>query len=364
MQLLFRSIQSRCWIGLILLSGWSASAQQAQLRPADPIHLPALSDSNSPSQWSNEQFMIYQSYALPLVATGSSQTDFLRVRPVLLNSFRNYPLWIEATWVDDDGTVYAWYHHESWVCPPLAVPSIGALVSHDGGFSFQDQGIILESGYANDCNSKSQAFAGGHGDFTVLLDPARQYFYFYFTNYSGPLSSQGIAAARMAFRDRAKPAGRVWKFYQNSWSEPGRHGRVSAMLPAAVSWSRADTDSFWGPSLHWNTYLNEYVMLLNHSCCSPGWHQEGIYISFNPDLSNPHGWTSPQKILDGDQARWYPQVIGLEPGSTDKIADKEARFFMGADSEWVIDFSLPGEDAPGDNSQSGGAPPVDDSQQN
>lgn len=339
--MLFRSnsLFVRVPILFLLSSTLTAFAQRAELRPAEPIRLPGISDSNSPAHWKDGMIMIFQSMGLPLIATGTRQSDTLKARAVLLNSYTHYPLWIEATWVDDDGTLYAWYHHEQPVCNDLLViPKIGALVSRDGGYSFSDLGIILESGYRPDCRSKQGFFAGGHGDFTVLLDRWRQYFYFYFTNYSGPLASQGVAVARMAFGERARPVGRLWKFYQDRWAEPGLGGQVTAILPARVSWSRLETDSFWGPALHWNTYLNQYVMLLNRSCCAPGWPAEGIYISFNPDLSNPYAWTAPTKILNGEEARWYPQVIGLEPEQTDKIAGRVARFYMGDDSEWEIVF--------------------------
>lgn len=327
-------------LGLVALQGTAALAQRAELRPAPAtIILPGTSDSNSPVHWYDGRFMVYQSFGLPLVSSGTRQTATLRARPVVLNSYANYPLWIEATWMDDNGTLYAWYHHESWVCNPLAEPSIGALISRDGGYSFQDLGIILKSGYPRDCNARNGFFAGGHGDFTVLVDRWRQYFYFYFTNYSGPRESQGIAVARMAFSDRARPGGRVWKFHQNSWAEPGLDGRVTAIFPALVSWSRLETDSFWGPSLHWNTYLNQFVMLLNRACCAPGWPQEGIYVSFNADLGNPTEWSEPAKILEGDQASWYPQVIGLRPG-TDKTAGRVARFYMGGESRWEIVFGF------------------------
>ena len=321
----------------VLMSGTMASAQRAELRPARTIRLPGISDSNSPVHWRDGKFVVFQSLELPLMTTGTRQTDTLKARAISLNS-KHLPLWIESTWVDDDGTLYAWYHHEQGACNPLTVPKIGVLMSRDGGYSFTDLGIILESSYSPDCSARNGYFGGGHGDFTVLLDPWRQYFYFYFTNYSGPLTSQGVAVARMAFLDRKQPIGRVWKFHENSWAEPGLRGRVTAVLPARVSWSRLETDSFWGPALHWNTFLNQYVMLLNRSCCAQKWPLEGIYISFNPDLSNPYAWTSPSKLMNGEQAQWYPQVIGLEPDSTDKIAGKEARFYMAGESRWTIVF--------------------------
>ena len=318
----------------------SSFAQHAELQPAPPVRLPGATDSNNPAHWRDGRLAIFQSMGLPLISEGASQTGPLKARPVILNSYTHYPLWIEATWFDEDGTLYAWYHHEQWVCSNgLSSPTIGTLASRDGGHSFVDLGIIMESGYTKDCGAQNGFFAGGHGDFTVLLDPWRQYFYFYFTNYGGPLDSQGVAVARLAFRDRANPKGRVWKFHRDGWGQPGLGGQVTAILPASVSWNRPDTDSFWGPSLHWNTFLNQYVMLLNRACCSPGWPAEGIYISFNTDLSNPYSWSEPEKILDSDQARWYPQVIGSGPDGTDKLAGETARFYMGGDSRWRIIFS-------------------------
>ena len=61
-------------------------------------------------------------------------------------------------------------------------------------------------------------------------------------------------------------------------------------------------------------------------------------MAFSDDLGNPLGWRAPVEILGADQAGWYPQVMGLEPGGTDKEAGQVARFFMGSDSLWEIWF--------------------------
>jgi hypothetical protein len=313
-------------------------AQRAEVRPASPFTLPGISDSNSPVHWTNGSMLIIQSLALPQISSYSEATGTFDSRAIALDTYQHYPLWIESTWTDDTGDLYAWYHTEVPACRTVVTPKIGALVSHDGGHSFTDLGLIMESAYWPDCNAQNGYFAGGNGDFTVLLDSSREYFYFYFTNYSGPLYAQGVAVARMAFADRANPTGRVWKFFQGGWGEPGLFGRDTAILPAVESWSSPYTDSFWGPSLHWNTFLNQYVMLLNRSCCEPGWPSEGTYISFNPDLGNPYGWTSPAKILGADESGWYPQVIGIEPGGTDKVGGEVARFFIKGESHWEIVF--------------------------
>ena len=106
----------------------------------------------------------------------------------------HYPIWIESAWRDDDGSIYAWYHHEpGGVCPnnSLTAPKIGALVSTDGGVTFTDLGIILATGDPLNCDAENGFFAGGHGDFSVILDQDRRYFYFLFGNYSGPPEHQG-----------------------------------------------------------------------------------------------------------------------------------------------------------------------------
>src|SRR5204863_5309897 len=100
------------------------------------------------------------------------------------------------------------------------------LVSTDNGRSFHDLGIVLESGDSPDCSAKNGFFAGGHGDFSVILDHESEYFYFLYDNYGGGVSSQGVAIARMAFADRNDPAGAVWKFYAGDWTEPGVRGRL------------------------------------------------------------------------------------------------------------------------------------------
>lgn len=254
-----------------------------------------------------------------------------------------WPIWIEAVWPEGNGVVFAWYHQEQdGICPglDLAVPRIGAAVSFDGGQTFQDLGVILASGDAIDCSARNGYFAGGSGDFSVVLDGSRQFFYILFSNYGGLQQDQGIAVARMAFADRYNPSGHVWKYFQGAWSEPGINGRVSPVFPANASWQSAETDAFWGPSLHWNSYLGSYVMLLNHTCCAPGWPEDGVFISFNANLSDPSGWTEPQQIVDG--GTWYPQVLGVMPGETDRTAGQVARFYMYGHSNAQIVFHRSG----------------------
>lgn len=329
---------------LILSAALGAFAQQARIVSAPPNYLPAPVDSNSPAFWRDGALHIFTSTGIPLLSRGSNQ--FLMegefVEQVDIARMDHVPVWIEAAWMDDDGTLFLWYHHEpGGVCPNgLTAPVIGAAVSYDGGRTIEDLGVVLQAAEPPNCAAKNGFFAGGHGDGSVIKHTDGS-FYIFFTTYSGGTASQGVAMARMSYEDRFNPAGAVWKYWEGGWNEPGLGGRVTPILPAKVAWEREDADSFWGPSLHWNTSLGSYVMLLNRACCKPGWPQEGIYASFNRDLANPNGWSAPKQILKdiGFGPGWYPQVLGYGPEDTDKQAGQKARLYIGGVSLWEIEFA-------------------------
>jgi hypothetical protein len=327
-------------LGLLLLR---ASAQSVELVPIEPVWLPVLVDSNTASFWSRGEYHLFSSTGSPLLSVGDGPMgEYLTFEVTLVGVPE--PSWIEAVHQEEDGTLLLWYHHEILdVCPgqALTTPAIGAAVSYDGGRTLIDLGIVLDSGDPPDCSAPNGYFAGGHGDFSVAFHPEDRYFYFYFTNYAGAPRRQGIAVARMAWEDRFTPAGSVYKFHRGAWNEPGLHGKATAIFPAAAPWQVAETDSFWGPSVHWNTHLGRFVMLLNRSFCEPGWPQEGIYLSINSDPLDPTAWPAPQKIIDGGE--WYPYVLGLGPGETSAVAGKSALLFTGNVAQWEILFHLPGE---------------------
>ena len=319
------------------------AAWSCELQPAPHLDMPAPVDSNSPAYWLNGEFHLINSTGAPYLSQGSDQFHLSGVEHVRLSLADAAPAWIEAVWTESDGVVFAWYHQEQHgLCAgqDLAVPRIGAAVSFDYGKTFQDLGIVLASGDAVDCTAQNGYFAGGNGDFSVVLDPSGQYFYFLFSNYAGLPEQQGVAVARMAFADRYNPSGQVWKYFRGGWSQPGINGPVTPIFPVKVSWQDAHTDAYWGPSVHWNRRLHGYVMLLNHACCAPGWPQEGVYISFNSTLGDPSGWAVPQEIVAG--GGWYPQIIGLAVDDTDRTAGSMARFYMYGHSDSVIVFRRPG----------------------
>jgi hypothetical protein len=333
-----------CALGL---SAAIASSQSVQLRPAARLVYPTRIDGNCPSFWNEAGLNLFSSVGTPEMISSAPEFAGPWVsEEVEVTHHQHFPLWIESAWVDVDGTVFGWYHHEpDGVCEgdSLTSPKIGAVVSYDGGKTIKDLGIVLESGDPVDCAAKNGFFAGGHGDFSVIPDREGKYFYFFFTNYAGDVSTQGIVVARLDVEDRYKPAGRVFKYYQGEWTEPGIGGRVTPVFPARQSWSRSDTDSFWGPALSWNTHLRQYVMLLNRSCCRTGWPQEGIYASFSNDLTNPASWKVPSRILSGKEAgAYYPQTVGLGAGETDSVSGEVGRLFIQGVSEWEMIFSFGG----------------------
>ncbi len=127
--------------------------------------------------------------------------------------------------------------------------------------------------------------------------------------------------------------------------QPGLNGAVTPIFPAITDWHRDDADAFWGPSIHWNTHLQQYVLLLNRAK-DANWTQEGVYVSYNRDVSNAVGWTSPRRILgDLRKDEWYPQVVGLGTGQreTDKVAGRRARLFIRGQSSWEVVFLRAGE---------------------
>jgi hypothetical protein len=332
-------------VALIILST-HAAAQTVEVRPAPRITMPTPTDSNTPIVRTGlNQYVMFSSTGDPMISRGRSQLRFRTTSPVTIrNGAAHQPMWIESAWVDQTGALWAWYHHERIIdcgTREKSVPAVGALLSHDAGATFTDLGLVLESWDRDDCSAQNGYFAGGHGDFTVIPDSEGKFLYFHYGNYGGDPESQGVAVARMAIADRVQPIGRVWKYYEGSWNEPGIGGRQTPIYKANIPWQQPDTDSFWGPSVHWNTHLERWVMLLNRSCCWEGWPQEGIYIAFSTDLNEPTSWSQPVKIAEVDN--WYPQVIGSGADGSDTLAGQTARLFVRGDSEWELVFHREGE---------------------
>ena len=201
---------------------------RVQLRPTAPLKLPGQVDCNSPAHWDGETLFVFTSAGHPFRSFGRSLFDLSEPHPVRFNNQVNGGRWIESTWKADDGTLYGWYHFEpSDVCPgtTLTAPQIGALRSHDNGATWEDLGIVLKApDEMIDCTAQNGYFAGGHGDFCVVLDERKEWLYFFFGNYGGEVATQGVCVARMRWHDRDDPVGKVWKWCDDKWDEPGLGG--------------------------------------------------------------------------------------------------------------------------------------------
>lgn len=333
----------------------AAPVPRVELRRATPLSLPGEVDSNSPALWNlvngrRRLFVMTSWGGRPSVASGSTLTRLGQADPVEIAPWPNGGAWMEAVVPDADGTWYGYYHLET---PAAAcrgdsrvIPSIGAARSRDFGATWESLGTVLAAPAGSvDCTTNDKYNVGGVGDFSVQLDARSQDLYFFYTQYVRATRLQGVGVARLAWADRDQPARRVMVWQDSRWISAASR-RVEdrwvqlavPIFPAANSWHDDDTivDAFWGPSVHWNTYLQQYVMLLNRSK-DTNWSQEGIYVSFNAQLGDPRGWSPPTKIMNGGS--WYPQVIGLEEGTgTDKVAGENARLFVHGASSYLIRF--------------------------
>lgn len=372
----------------------TSGSPRAVLRPAPLLRLPEPDvprrdiprglNSNSPLHWDGDNLYIFGSSGRAWRTSGPDlgrQGNRIAVDLGWQNNKMN--LWLESTWKDEDGTLYAAFHYEPvTLCisnsPLPTAPRIGWLRSYNNGATWDDLGFIVSAEPCRlNCQTRSPWYAGGTGDFAFLLDERKEHFYIYGTSYDPDLAEQGVFAARLAYADRDQPTGKAQKWHRGAWSEPGVWGHVTPVFPPERNFHLPGGTMFWGPAIHWNTYLQMYVMILSRGTDS-ALATDGVYVSYNRDLANPAGWSRPERILDragilqataigkptegrllipagvdGSQLRpapdgsliadttwsgWYPQVVGTEQGETDKRCGRTCRLFMNGQSRLEIEF--------------------------
>jgi hypothetical protein len=331
---------------LILLSVSLAGAQpSAKLVPAPTYRFPASPDCNSPCFWSEGQLHLFTSNQHPSVSSGSDLEHLGKPAPCVFEDGLKKLRWIEAVYLREDAVLFGLYHREEYrgECPNrdyFTVPDIGVARSKDKGRTWADLGLVLQDTNVNrSCDTPNKFFAGGVGDPSWAIDASQGYAYIFFSSYTDPVANQGIKMARLALKDLEAPVGKVWRWKDGQWNSPGLGGTGTPVIPARVSWSNPKADAFWGPSVHWNTYLKTHVVLLNRAV-DANWTEEGVYVFFAPDLSRPTTFTQPCKLKD--DGGWYAQVIGdKESRGTDSLAGQSARFFQSGLSEFRIVFEKP-----------------------
>ncbi len=309
-----------------------ARSARVQLLPlARGVAFPSPADSNSPAHWNDlNELVVFTSFGTPLLSVGPDLERLTFLGEAAFDTEAPGGRWLESVIPAGDGTLYGYYHIEpADVCArsEITEPRIGAAVSLDDGQTWRDLRAILTAVPGSlDCDTVNAYFGGGVGDFSAILDLDKRYVYFFFTTYAGAAGEQGVSVARLQWAERDRPVGSVHKYFDGLWQEPGLGGRATSVFPAAVPWQDPGADSFWGPSLHWNTELRMYVMLLNHNV-GAFFDQEGVYVAFASGLEDPALWSQPEQLVRGGD--WYPQVIGLEAErGTDAVAGRDAWLCM------------------------------------
>lgn len=317
-----------------------------RLVPAPPLTLPAIVDSNIPMVWERidgvwRLFAFTSVNGMPSRLTGPSLNRLQDGGAVALVPDPGDGVWIQSIVPDEGGAWYGFYHHErpAHVCgrPDRFILRLGAARSRDQGRTWHDLGIVLDA--APDtfaCASPNLYVLGGAGDVSAMLTPDRTDLFLLFSQYSRVAAQQGVTVARLAWADRDAPAGRVMVWVDGAWLPSSRAG--TPLWAVSKPWhdEAADADAFWGPSVHWNRYLERYVMLLTRAR-DEDFNNDGIYISYARTLRDPRQWSAPRKILD--RGGWYPQVAGLDPATgTDRDAGRRARFLLQGHSGYYIDF--------------------------
>ena len=343
----------------MVLPAQDVGVPTARLVDAATLTLPGRVDSNTPLLWHLDDgrsvlTAITSWGGVPEVARGASVQALALEGGVTFTNHPGHGVWFEAIVADDLDRWYGFYHHERPAdeCgrPDRQLPRIGAARSVDFGRTWDDLGIVLDAP-ANSaaCGSTNRFTLGGVGDVTAALDRGQEFLYLYFSQYGRDPVSQGVAAARLAWADRDAPVGRAEIWNDGAWlpvRDAASEGEAPRWdYPVGTSlWppsrpfhdGQPSADVFWGPAIHWNAFLEQYVMLLNRAK-DEQYGQDGIYVSFSPTLADPRAWAPPVELMNG--GGWYPQVAGLDGADTDKLAGQRARLFITGRSSRVIVFS-------------------------
>jgi hypothetical protein len=344
---------------VVSLTAQERSTPTARLVTAPRLAFPGAVDSNTPLirdlvEGEERVFAITSFGGTPSLSVGESLERLPPASAVRFEPHPGHGVWMESVIPAEDGTWYGFYHHEQpaeeCARSDRFIPRLAAARSSDRGQTWEPLGIILEMpSSTHACGSSNRFVLGGVGDVSVMLDAGNQDLYLFYSQYVRDAGSQGVAVARLAWADRDQPTGRIAVWQDGAWI-PAReqttdNGEILLDYPVGTPLVRvsqpwhdrhAGADAYWGPALHWNTYLEQYVMLVNRAR-DETFNTDGIYVAFAPVLNDPGAWSTPRKIASG--GGWYAQVVGLDSDGTDRRAGQRARFFQTGKSEFFIDFA-------------------------
>ncbi|RYY11027.1 MAG: hypothetical protein EOO04_35940, partial [Chitinophagaceae bacterium] len=259
-----------------------------------------------------------------------------------------------------------------------AVCRIGIMESNDGGYSWKDNGILIEDPQSRMIlrpHNNGINFAGGVGDPSAVANG--DYLYVFYGEYGYPKdynpadydtavewAGQCISMARIRLSDLADPVGKAqrWNGKNFAIASDGAGLPVSSLRIALKDGggpaSSPTAKYHWGPSVSWNNYLKCWVMLMAKAE-GPSWKGGSIYISYNTNAdlgegNNSQEWSEPEMLLEKPgHIVWYPS---LQPMNTkEEAANKftsvnlgqKARLFFKDQyngkspylSEYILEFS-------------------------
>ena len=281
-------------------------------------------------------------------------------------------VWFETVYQDKKDnsgkTLYALYHNENYpstfpfndktgkgyidknwpqgltgASTAAAVCRIGIMKSTNGGYSWENKGIVLEDNQERMIlkpHNNTVTFAGGVGDPSAVA--SGDYLYIFYGEYGYPgtydrkaysaekeQSGQCISMARIKLADLDNPTGKAKRYdgkgFQANYDGVGspikniQISKENGGGPSSVSSSKY----YWGPSVSWNHYLQAWVMLMAKSE-GPSWKGTSIYMSFNKnkdlDDINSQDWSSPKLILNKPgHVIWYPSLQPIGDTNATKL---------------------------------------------
>lgn len=216
-----------------------------------------------------------------------------------VDSWDNGGSWLMSVFRINEDTLVGFYHAEDHYYGSenpgnIAWKSLGRTMSYDNGLTWQPGEQIITSNTPKPATPEW----GGAGDNSVIWDEANQRWLCYY-------QEQNIMLAMS--EDRLGRPGTWYKYYEGSFSEPGLTGLSSQLDGLVIAGGN--------PSIHFNEYLNKYVIVYH------GWNRN-IYLSTSPDGIN---WQYPELIVapSGQRRVWYPTIIG----ESDVLGGKVARLY-------------------------------------
>ena len=273
---------------------------RVELSSAPLLRLPGAVDSNSPAVWEqvdgwNLLFVMTSINGQPSTASGRAFSSLGQPRVATVEPWPGGGVWMEAIVKDDDGTWYGYYHNENRanMCrgTDKVIPRIGAARSRDLGATWEPLGVVLEAPPRTyDCTTDNEVPSSvAWATSACSSTRGRKTSTSSISLYLREASAQGVGVARLAWADRDDPSGKIMVWRNPSWLPAVNVGRTqevwvypaaSPLFPTTQPWhdDNPAVNVYWGPSVHWNTHLSRYVMLLNRAE-DASYTQEGVYLS-------------------------------------------------------------------------------------